>query len=182
MTLSCDYLKLKSMHAAGSKKNKHTFSVELPCEVMVTEPIAGLPLKQYFFNAIKTSFLNCISWTGHLCCSFENRRTCPRKLWLSCIITDPMHFVTWTFLRWLLKSRIASFHSFWILIKRIDWFDSSQYGKVGTHSLRWTGLGQLKPKSKPNINVQWRRIGQPISDRHFHYLSHYRCRSVMDLD
>ena len=27
-------------------------------------------------------------------------------------------------------------------------------------------------KSKCNINVQWRRIGQSISDRHFHCLSH----------
>ena len=27
-------------------------------------------------------------------------------------------------------------------------------------------------QSKSNINVQWGWIGQPISDRHFHYLSH----------
>jgi len=35
---------------------------------------------------------------------------------------------------------------------------------------------------KSNINVQWRRIGQPINDQHFHYISHKRCTSVMDLD
>ena len=28
------------------------------------------------------------------------------------------------------------------------------------------------PQSKSNINVQCRRIGQPISDWNFHYLSH----------
>ena len=37
-------------------------------------------------------------------------------------------------------------------------------------------------QSKSNINVQWKRIGQPISDQHFHYLSHQRCTSVMYLD
>ena len=33
-------------------------------------------------------------------------------------------------------------------------------------------LGHMKPLSKSNINVQWMRIGQPISDWHFHCLSH----------
>ena len=33
-------------------------------------------------------------------------------------------------------------------------------------------LEDLKSESKSNINVQWRKIGQPINDRHFHYLSH----------
>ena len=33
-------------------------------------------------------------------------------------------------------------------------------------------LGIQDSESKTNINVQRRRIGQPISDRHFHYLSH----------
>ena len=37
---------------------------------------------------------------------------------------------------------------------------------------RYTKIHDLTSQSKSKINVQWRRIGQPINDRHFHYLSH----------
>ena len=53
--------------------------------------------------------------------------------------------------------------------------------RIGHHASVQTKTHTLI-QSEFNINVQWRRIGQPISDRHFHYLSHWCCTSVMDLD
>ena len=41
----------------------------------------------------------------------------------------------------------------------------------------------LSPNTFPMFRYfTWRRIEQPISDRDFHYLSHKRCTSIMDLD
>ena len=48
---------------------------------------------------------------------------------------------------------------------------------IAPESLFWVFIFWVS-KSKSNINVQLRKIGQPISDRHFHYLSHKRCTSV----
>ena len=66
--------------------------------------------------------------------------------------------------------------------KKIMKFLTHQYTMINKMTRSKGPLMAMSTKSKSNINVQCRGIGQPISDRHFHYLSHWRCTSVVDLD
>ena len=43
-------------------------------------------------------------------------------------------------------------------------------------------IGNVIDHSNSIIDVQWRKIREPISDRHFQYILYYRSPSILKLD